>query len=139
MNLAMLRAHCLSLPHTTEQIQWGDHLVFKIGGKVYAITSVEGADGGVTLKSPEEEFDELTEREGIGQAAYLAKRKWISVANEAAMPRVELKHRLTMSYELVKSGLTKKAQLELSGPLPKKRPATKRPKGSPVRKRGGKS
>ncbi len=37
MNLAWLRTHCLSLPHATEQIQWGDHLLFKIGGKMYAI------------------------------------------------------------------------------------------------------
>jgi predicted DNA-binding protein (MmcQ/YjbR family) len=120
MNLAMLRAHCLSLPHTTEQMQWGDHLLFKIGGKMYAITSVDDANGRVTLKIPEEEFDDLVERPGIAQAAYLAKRKWISVENEDAMPRVELKHRLTRSYELVKSGLTKKAQMELSTPVKKR-------------------
>jgi predicted DNA-binding protein (MmcQ/YjbR family) len=113
----MIRAHCLSLPRTTEQIQWENHLLFKIGGKMYAITSVDDPNGMITFKVPEEEFDDLVEREGINQAAYLAKRKWISVANEAAMPRAELKQRLTRSYELVKSGLTKKAQLELnSGP-----------------------
>jgi predicted DNA-binding protein (MmcQ/YjbR family) len=101
-------------------MQWGDHLLFKIGGKMYAITSVDDANGRVTLKIPEEEFDDLVERPGIAQAAYLAKRKWISVENEDAMPRVELKHRLTRSYELVKSGLTKKAQMELSTPVKKR-------------------
>ncbi len=76
----------------------------------------------ITLKIPEEEFDELVERPGIGQAAYLAKRKWISVESEDAMPRAELKQRLTHSYEMVKSGLTKKAQLELSATKKSKQP-----------------
>jgi predicted DNA-binding protein (MmcQ/YjbR family) len=30
-----LRTYCLSLPHTTEHVLWGDDLVFKIGGKMY--------------------------------------------------------------------------------------------------------
>jgi|WetSurMetagenome_2_1015567.scaffolds.fasta_scaffold313674_2 predicted DNA-binding protein (MmcQ/YjbR family) len=128
----MIREHCLSLPHTTEQIQWGNHLLFKIGGKMFAITSLDYVSRMVTFKVPEEEFDELVERPGIMQAAYLAKRKWISVENEDAMPRVELRQRLTRSYELVKPGLTKKAQLELSAPMPTKRAV----KNSPVRKRG---
>ena len=38
MSIDWLRAFCLSLPHTTEQIQWGDNLVFKVGGKMYAVT-----------------------------------------------------------------------------------------------------
>ena len=132
MNLHWIRAHCLSLPHTTEQIQWGDHLLFKIGGKMYAVTSIDDVSRAITLKIPEEEFDDLIEREGIAQAPYFARRKWISVANEDAMPRAELKARLTRSYELVKSGLTKKAQSELSGPA-----ESKRPTASPVRKRRG--
>ena len=28
-----LRAYCLSLPHTTEQVLWGDDLVFKVGSR----------------------------------------------------------------------------------------------------------
>ena len=124
----MIREHCLSLPHTTEQIQWGNHLLFKIGGKMYAITSVDDPSGKITFKVPEEEFDDLVEREGIGQAAYLAKRKWISIENEATMPRAELRQRLTRSYELVKSGLPKKAQTELSIPnsSPRKRAVKKK-------------
>ncbi len=117
----MIREHCLSLPHTTEQIQWENHLLFKIGGKMYAITSVDDPNGRITFKVDEEEFDELVEREGVMQAAYLAKRKWISIETVNTMPRAELRKRLTRSYELVKSGLTKKVQLELgkSSDIPK--------------------
>ncbi|MEO5926930.1 MAG: MmcQ/YjbR family DNA-binding protein [Bryobacteraceae bacterium] len=126
MNLAWLRAHCLSLPHTTEQIQWGDHLLFKIGGKMYAGTSVEGGDAGMSFKVSPEDFEELVERPGIIPAPYLARAKWIALEHEDAMPRAELKQRLTRSYELVKLGLTKKVRLELESRPP-----------SRVRKRAG--
>lgn len=113
MNLEWLRAHCLSLPHTTEQIQWGDHLLFKIGGKMFAATSVDGGDAGMSFKCSPEEFEELIERPGIIPAPYLARAKWVALEHTEAMPRAELNKRLTRSYELVKAGLTKKAQAAL--------------------------
>src|SRR5262245_58974667 len=105
MNLAWLRAHCLSLPHTTEQIQWGDQLLFKIGGKMYAATSVDRADAGVSFKASPEEFEELIEVPGVIPAPYLARAKWVALEHEDALPRAELKKRLTRSYELVRAGL----------------------------------
>ena len=35
MTLDQIRNVCLSLPGTTEQIQWGDDLVFKVAGKMF--------------------------------------------------------------------------------------------------------
>ncbi|MEO8098164.1 MAG: MmcQ/YjbR family DNA-binding protein [Acidobacteriota bacterium] len=113
MNLTWLRAQCLALPHTTEQIQWGDHLLFKIGGKMYAATSVDEAKAGMSFKCSPEEFAELIEMPGIIPAPYLARAHWVALETEDALPRTELKKRLTRSYELVRSGLTKKAQAEL--------------------------
>jgi predicted DNA-binding protein (MmcQ/YjbR family) len=114
MNVAWLRAHCLSLPHTTEQIQWGSTLLFKIGGKMFAVTDADKAEAAVGFKADPEEFLELIERPGILPAPYLARAKWIAIEHEDAMPRAELKRRLTRSYELVRAGLTKKAQAELA-------------------------
>ncbi len=37
MTLEKLRKHCLSYPGATEQIQWGADLVFKVGGRVFAV------------------------------------------------------------------------------------------------------
>lgn len=116
MNLEFLRAHCLSLPYTTEQIQWGSTLLFKVGGKMYAATDADKADAGVGFKCSPEEFEELIERPGIIPAPYLARAKWVALEHPDAMPRAELKQRLTRSYELVKSSLTKKAQAELAQP-----------------------
>jgi predicted DNA-binding protein (MmcQ/YjbR family) len=41
MDIDWLRQHCLSLPHTTETIQWGSDLVFKIAGKMYTVLALE--------------------------------------------------------------------------------------------------
>src|ERR1700757_973250 len=43
MNIDQLRKICLSFPGVTEQIQWGDDLLFKVGGKMFAITPLEPA------------------------------------------------------------------------------------------------
>lgn len=123
MLLAWLRAHCLSLPHTTEQIQWGSTLLFKVGGKMYVGTDADGAAAGLSFKVSPEEFDELVERPGIIPAPYLARPKWVALEHEDAMPRAELKQRVTRSYELVKSGLPKKTLAALEA---KPRPSKKR-------------
>jgi predicted DNA-binding protein (MmcQ/YjbR family) len=113
MNLSWLRAYCLSLPHTTEQIQWGSTLLFKIGGKMYAATDADNVDAGISFKCTPEEYEELVERPGIIPAPYLARAKWVALEREDAMSRTELQQRLTRSYRLVKAGLTKKAQAAL--------------------------
>ena len=38
MDVEWIRKYCMGLAHTTETVQWGNDLVFKIGGKMYAVT-----------------------------------------------------------------------------------------------------
>jgi len=121
MNLESLRVYCKTLPHVTEDVKWGDHLCFLIGEKMFCITSLNPAAPAVmTFKVDPDDFDELVEREGIAQAAYCAKRHWVSVERFHHMRDVEIKERLTQSYELVKAKLTKKKQVELGSHLPAK-------------------
>jgi len=44
MNIEWVRRYCISLPHATETVQWGANLVFKIGGKVFAVLALEPAE-----------------------------------------------------------------------------------------------
>ena len=37
MDVTWLRRYCLSLPHTTETVQWGDNLVLKIAVSVRSV------------------------------------------------------------------------------------------------------
>jgi predicted DNA-binding protein (MmcQ/YjbR family) len=62
MDVDWLRKVCLSLANSTEQIQWGNHLLFKVHGKMFAITSLEPAPVCLSFKCSDEAFAELTER-----------------------------------------------------------------------------
>jgi predicted DNA-binding protein (MmcQ/YjbR family) len=114
MNVDWLRRYCKSLPHTTESIQWGSDLVFKVGGKMYAIAPLEPAPVCLSFKCAREEFAEITQRPGIIPAPYMARASWIALENENALSAGELKHLLKTSYELVLARLPKKARAALS-------------------------
>jgi predicted DNA-binding protein (MmcQ/YjbR family) len=105
-----VRKVCKGLPHTTEQMQWGDHLVFKIGGKMYAVISLEPAGNCMSLKVPDEEFAGLCEVDGVIPAPYLARAKWVALEREDALPAAEVKRLVRQAYELVKAKLPKKVR-----------------------------
>jgi predicted DNA-binding protein (MmcQ/YjbR family) len=114
MRLHTLRQFALALPRTTVVKQWGEHLVFKVAGKVFFLIGIDGETvEAVTFKIPPAEFDDLTEIDGIAQAPYFAKRHWVRVADVSAVPKTQLEAHIRRSYELVRSGLPKKIQAAL--------------------------
>ena len=110
MNVEQLRKLCLSFPGTTEQIQWGDDLLFKIGGKMFAVTPLIPAPVVLSFKVTDENFAELTERPGVIPAPYLARAKWVALESRDALAIPELELLLRESYELVLAKLPKKLQ-----------------------------
>jgi len=114
MNLDWLRAHCMSLPHTTEHVQWGDDLVFKIGGKMYVVAPLIEHKVVLSFKCTPEEFAELIERPGIIPAPYMARMHWVALEKMDALSRAEIKQRISRSYDLVLGKLPKKLQVQLS-------------------------
>jgi predicted DNA-binding protein (MmcQ/YjbR family) len=120
MNIEWVRQHCLSLPYTTEQIQWGNDLLFKVGGKMFAGMPLEPARVWLSLKADPEEFSELIEHPGVIPAPYLARAKWIAVETERALPRTEILRLVSKSYELVFANLSRKLQADLAAGKTKK-------------------
>ena|SRR5205085_2598201 len=110
MDAEWLRKVCLSFPGTTEQIQWGYDLLFKVGGKMYAITPLEPAPVCLSFKASPERFAELTERQNIIPAPYLARAQWVALETQDALGREELAALLRESYEIVLAKLPKKMQ-----------------------------
>jgi predicted DNA-binding protein (MmcQ/YjbR family) len=108
MDVDWLRKICLALPHATEQIQWGNDLLFKVHGKMFAITPLEPAAVCLSFKCSEEAFAELTERPHIVPAPYLARAKWVALERHDAMAPDELAELLRASYALVVARLPKK-------------------------------
>ena len=103
----------MSLPHATETVQWGNDLVFKIGGKMFAVMVLEPAPVWLTFKCTPEEFADLTERPNIIPAPYVARYKWAALETRDSLSPTELKRLLRQSYDLVLAGLPKKARAKL--------------------------
>ena len=120
MDVDFVRGVCRKLPGTTEHVQWGADLVFKVGGKMYAVTPLEPAPVCLSFKCSPEDFADLTERPGIIPAPYLARAQWVALESEDALPAVEIRRYLKQSYELVFAKLPKKAQAGLANTQPVK-------------------
>jgi predicted DNA-binding protein (MmcQ/YjbR family) len=121
-----IRKLCLSFPHATEQVQWVYDLVFKIGGKMFAITPLEPAALFLTFKATDESFAELAERPNIIPAPYLARAKWVALENADALGPQELAALLRTSYDLVLAKLSKKARNSLANVMPKRKSASRK-------------
>ena len=113
MTVEAAREYCLSLPHATESIQWGNDLVLKVGGKMFAVMVLEPARVWISFKCTPEDFAELTERPGIIPAPYSARYYWVALETKDALSNSELKERLRQSYDLVLEKLPKKARAAL--------------------------
>jgi predicted DNA-binding protein (MmcQ/YjbR family) len=110
-----LRTVCLEFRGATDQVQWGNDLVFKVESKMFAVTCLEPAEVWLSFKVTPERFIELIEQPGIIPAPYLARAKWVGLQKECTMGRNELKALLRGSYDLVVAGLPKKARAKLAG------------------------
>src|SRR2546425_649035 len=135
MNVDRLREVCLSFPCATEQIQWGNDLVFKVGGKMFAVTPLEPSSVCLSFKASPETFAELTERPNIIPAPYLARAQWVALQTRDALPADELVRLLRESYNLVFAKLPKKTRDALLSAKPAARNARRKKAVKKKRKR----
>lgn len=131
MDNESVRTYCLSFPHATENVQWGNDLVFKIAGKMFAVMALEGPVKYImSFKCTEERFNELIEQEGIDPAPYMARHKWVAIERFEVLSDKELKSLLRTSYDMVLEKLPKKVREQLGA----SRSSTTRPKKASARK-----
>src|SRR5260370_3676993 len=86
MNVDRLREVCLSFPGATEQVQWGCDLVFKVGGKMFAVTPLEPASVSLSFKASPENFAELTDRPNIIPPPYLTRAQLVASQTRDPLP-----------------------------------------------------
>jgi predicted DNA-binding protein (MmcQ/YjbR family) len=124
MNVDAIREFCLAFPRATENLQWGDNLCFKIGGKIFVILGLD--DPRLCFKCAPERFAELIEREDIRPAPYVGRYKWVMLDRLDALPSDELEELIRQSYDMVAA----KAPRLTSGKSKsrKKKPASRRKK-----------
>jgi len=134
MDVDWIREHCLSLSGATEHLQWGCDLVFKVGGKMFAVTPLEPAPVCMSFKCSHDDFAELTERPGVIPAPYLARARWVALETQDALPRHEIQQLLTKSHALVLGTLSKSTRARILAAPSAKKTARARAKKSGRRK-----
>ena len=99
MNVDTIREFCLSFPQTTEKLQWGDDLCFKIRGKIFAMLGLDNPR--LCFKCAPDTFAELIEREDIHPAPYVGRYNWVMLDRLDAIRWNELRELIRRSYEIV--------------------------------------
>ncbi len=101
-----IRHHCLGLPHVTEVVQWESHLLFKIGGKMFAMIDLDGHR--CSLRCAPDRYAELVEMPDIVPASHnMWKYHWATLETLTALPEREFRELLKAAYEIVRAGLPK--------------------------------
>jgi predicted DNA-binding protein (MmcQ/YjbR family) len=118
MNLETYYEYCLSKKGVTEHFPFDeDTLVFKVGGKMFALSSLSQWEKGqpsVNLKCDPERAEELrAEYDDIQPGFHMSKTHWNTIAINASVQDVLVKELIDHSYELVFKSLTKKLQSEI--------------------------
>ena len=99
MNVDEIRRYCLAFPETSEKLQWGDALCFKVRMKIFAVVGLDRTR--LTFKCTPESFAELNEREDIRPATYLGHRNWVVLDRLDALQKDELWELIRRSYEMI--------------------------------------
>ena len=103
---------CKALPGVTEDVKWGDNLVFSVGGKMFAVFDLPDGEP-FSFKVDPDAFSLLTQQPGIEPAPYLARHSWVSVSSRGVMPLDAVKDLLRESHAIVARKLSQKKRKSL--------------------------
>lgn len=118
MNLETFYEYCLSKNGVTEHFPFDEEtLVFKVGGKLFALSSLTQWEKGipsVNLKCNPEYAEELrAQYDDIKPGWHMSKIHWNTIEINRDVPDSLIKELIDHSYDLVFKSLTKKVQLEV--------------------------
>jgi predicted DNA-binding protein (MmcQ/YjbR family) len=103
MNAESFRAHCLQKKGATEGAPFGpDNIVFKVGGKMFALLALDEVPTAVNLKCDPDLALELRDRyEQVTAGYHMNKKHWNTVVLDGVIPDREVNKMIDHSYELV--------------------------------------
>lgn len=116
MNIEDFRIYCLSKAGTEECLPFDkDTLVFKVMGKMFALTSLASETFRANLKCDPDRALELRESyEEVQPGYHMNKKHWNTVSFEGSLKDSMLKELIDHSYDLVVKGLSKKIKAALA-------------------------
>jgi len=102
MNVEILREYCISKGNVTESFPFGDDtLVFKTGGRIFALVHLEG-ELSLNLKCDPAQAIELRERySSVVPGYHMNKKHWNTVRIDGSVPDNVLYSWIDHSYDLV--------------------------------------
>ena len=104
---------CRGLPGVTEDVKWGDNLVFSVALKMFAVFDLPDRQR-LSFKVDPLIFETLTGQDGIIPAPYLARHHWVAVTERERIPQGTLEDFLEESHRLVAAKLPKKTRQALA-------------------------
>src|SRR5205823_13675594 len=109
MDLEIFREYCLSKLAAIESTPFGeDVLVFKVAGKIFALTPLDEVPASANLKCDPDLALELRDRyEQVRPGYHMNKKHWNTVQLASRIPDKELRKMIDHSYELVVKSLPK--------------------------------
>ena len=120
MNLETFYEYCLSKNGVTEHFPFDEEtLVFKVGGKMFGLSSLNQWEKGipsVNLKCNPDYAEELrAQYDDIKPGWHMSKIHWNTIEINRDVPDSLIKKLIDHSYDLVFKSLTKKLQKEILG------------------------
>ncbi len=119
MEIEQLRHCCLSKKSTQETMPFDNHtLVFKVMGKMFALTSLAGWDGDEPVNNlkcnPQRAIELRQQYDGdVVGAWHMNKKHWNGIHINNSVRDTMIFQWIDDSYDLVVSSLTKKLQAQL--------------------------
>ena len=116
MNIEDYRDYCLAKKGVTESFPFDeDTLVFKVGGKMFALTNLSNFDNGIALKCDPEKAIQLREQfpDEVEGAYHMNKKHWNNVKPNGSVPDLVIKEWIDQSYLLVYNSLTRSQKLDV--------------------------
>ncbi len=116
MDLDEFDIYCDGLPATEMVVQWGGAHVWKVGGKVFALTSKWGhgtKDFKIGFKASEMAFTMLTEQSDIEPSPYLGRYTWVQLQSPNALSGEDIKAYVEAAHSMVAAKLTRAKRAEL--------------------------
>ncbi|MEU3449586.1 MmcQ/YjbR family DNA-binding protein [Streptomyces thermolilacinus] len=118
MTPEQLRAFCLDFNAAVEEFPFGPEIsVFKVAGKMFALSALDARPLTVNLKCDPDEAVRLRadHPEAIAPGYHMNKRHWNTVT-VADLPAALVRELVEDSYDLVVAGLPKAERLRLDRP-----------------------
>ena len=118
MNIHSFYEYCLVKKGVTEHFPFDeDTLVFKVGGKMFALSSLsqwEKGEPSINLKcEPERALELRADYEGVQPGYHMSKQHWNTVTVGSDVPEKMLRELIDHSYDLIFKSLAKKLQAEI--------------------------